>query len=531
MKTHLVVSLLIAMAGCVGTLKWWTDLRTVNDERVAQIAEAESYAARSELAWDMETLLSALGNVHAFWSSYANLPRSEWPSPDTLRLDQFDGMELLIWSDPKNGIRFAYTPDNDQFDYRPNDEEWSQYDWLLSIASQQQQNILLDPVPGNSGRVFVHVVVVGSAARSSGRLIAAIDAQHALDRFLADQSPGFAIQVESKGTLLYRRQDPDEAAPPQWVRSGKITTTFGGLWTVTHTPTAAWVESYSVAEIDLILVMGLTLSVIFAALYFENRRSSSRANIAEAAEREITEINRRLESQVLERTRELAARTADLQTLAESVGHDLRGPLNALSVNVQLLQAEFADQFGDRGDEILGRFAPSIRHMSEILERLAGLSKLSYLTFERTEFSMRALATEVFEDLSASEPPPPARFEVGELPPTNADKTFVRLLLTNLIGNALKYTRNNDQRLIRMRAETINGEVVYSVSDNGVGFDDAVAGQLFAAFKRFDDDNDGLGLGLTLVKKVVSRHEGWISASGSPGNGATFRFTLQAMTR
>ena len=527
MLPRVILSALIAVVCAAGSIKWWLDLRAINDERIAEIAEAESYAARSELVWDIETLLAALRNVQSYWAVYATLPPSEWPSSSALKLDQFDGIELILWSHPQSGSRFLYSPENGRMDYRPDDEEWGKYGLLLSAVEAGEGNRILDPVASDEQPNRIPIVLAGPDGGRDGLLVAVVDTQKALRRFLEDQSPGFAIRVEWKGTVLFERNEPDNAAPEKWVRSGRIMPSFGGLWTVIHAPTTAWIDSFAVAEVDLVLVLGLVLSVLLAALVFENRRATSRAMAAEEAERRLSTINTNLENVVRERTQELARQTADLQTLADSVGHDLRNPLNILSLNIGLLEAELGPSANDRCRDVLNRFSPAVRQMSEILERLAGLSRLSYMTFEREEFSMEQLAMETFADLAASEPQPPVKLETADLPPACADRTFTQLLLTNLFSNALKYTRNNATRRIRFDAYRENGEVVYRVSDNGPGFDDDVAEKLFAAFRRFDDDTEGLGLGLTLVKRAVDRHGGRVWAFGSKGQGATFCFTLE----
>ncbi len=528
MLTRLLLSLFIAAVGTAGTIKWWQDLRAINDERVAEIAEAESYAARSELVWDIESLTSALRNVRSYWSVYSTLPPSQWPASDELQLDQFDGIELMLWSHPESGARFLYSPTNGRLDYRPDDAEWRTHQWLLDAAHAHGDNRIMDPIAIDGKLSRIPIVVAGPEGGRDGVLVAVIDTQKALGRFLADQSPGFAIHVEWKGATLYERHEPDAAAPDSWVRSGRIRPSFGGLWTVTHAPTSSWVKSFAIAEVDLVLVLGLVLSILLAALVFENRRATARAQAAEAAERRVSTWNANLEALVEARTRELAERTSDLQTLTDSVGHDLRNPLNTLSLNVGLLEVELGPSASVRSRNILARFAPTIRRMSDILERLAGLSRLSYLTFKRERFSMEKLALETFEDLVASEPGPPIRLEMGDIPPANADPTFVELLLINLFSNALKYTRGNEQREIRFDSEHRDGVVFYKVADNGSGFDEDVAERLFAAFQRFDDNTEGLGLGLTLVKRVVTRHGGTVWAESADGAGATFYFSLES---
>jgi signal transduction histidine kinase len=136
---------------------------------------------------------------------------------------------------------------------------------------------------------------------------------------------------------------------------------------------------------------------------------------------------------------------------------------------------------------------------------------------------------EVFDELSASEQLPSVELVIEEdLPPASADLTLVRTLISNLVSNAIKYTRGKAERRVDVRSETRDGVVVYRVQDNGIGFDPKLRDQLFRAFKRLDGNNtDGLGLGLDIAARVVRRHGGVIWADAAEGDGAIFFFTLE----
>jgi signal transduction histidine kinase len=168
--------------------------------------------------------------------------------------------------------------------------------------------------------------------------------------------------------------------------------------------------------------------------------------------------------------------------------------------------------------------------MTEILDRLLGLSVVSHATFKPEELDMEAVITDVFEELSAPEQPPPVELEVRELPQADADPTLVRTLVTNLLSNAIKYTRDKPLRRIEVSADRQDGAVVYCIRDNGVGFDPDSRERMFQAFERLDGtrEEDGIGLGLDIAARVVRRHGGRIWANGKPGDGAAFYFTLQA---
>jgi len=140
---------------------------------------------------------------------------------------------------------------------------------------------------------------------------------------------------------------------------------------------------------------------------------------------------------------------------------------------------------------------------------------------------MRELAEEIFSDLERANPSPPARLVIGDLPDACAEPLMVRTLLMNLFGNALKFSVDRSECVIEFSADLDNGEVVYCVRDNGIGFDAEVGDRLFRAFERLDNDHtDGLGLGLDIAARVVQRHNGRIFARSEQGQGARFYFTL-----
>jgi signal transduction histidine kinase len=305
---------------------------------------------------------------------------------------------------------------------------------------------------------------------------------------------------------------------------------MGTLWRVVHTPTAAFAESLETPAVSGVLVAGVAIALLMGLLVFENDRARSRAAAAEIAERKLAELNRDLESQIADRTAELANRSTDLETITDSVAHDLRNPLNTISVNTQLLEQQYAGVLDVEGMAALHRTATGVRRMTEILNRLLGLSVVSHATFNPQEVDIADVVRDVFDELSASEQPPPVELVLDrDLPPARADLTLVRTLITNLVSNAIKYTRDKEERRVEVRSETREGVVVYSVRDNGIGFDPKLRDQLFRAFKRLDGNlTDGLGLGLDIAARVVRRHGGVIWADAAEGNGAIFHFTLEA---
>jgi signal transduction histidine kinase len=523
-----VISFLIAVAVAAATIAAWKVIRDNSNAQIARIAESESYAARSQLIRNVDLMLASLRSVHRYWATYGHLPRGQWAADAALELVHFDGIEMIVWSDIARGIRYVRTPDNPVLDYRPTDAEWLAVQALLDRAAELAGEATLGPFVDDDGNPFYEVYI--KSRQADGVLIAVVDSRASFSGMLQDESPGYAISVLWDEAVLYRRGEPAGGSSDGPSHAGMIRTSMGNLWKVIHTPTGQFVDSLSTPALPAMLSAGLAIAALVGLLLFENGRARSRAQAAEVAERQLAELNRSLEEQIAERTKELANRSADLGTITDSVAHDLRNPLNSISVNTQLLEQQFGDALGEDGRTALQRTSSGVKRMTEILDRLLGLSVISHATFHRERVDLVELVTDIFDELSASEPPPPVECAVADLPEANADPTLVRTLAMNLLSNALKYTRSRKDRRIDVGYKMLDGVPVYFVRDNGIGFDEEYEERLFHAFERLGQDGgseEGVGLGLNIAVRVVSRHDGRIWAESKPDQGAAFYFTLE----
>ncbi|HMB59024.1 MAG TPA: ATP-binding protein, partial [Xanthomonadales bacterium] len=415
------------------------------------------------------------------------------------------------------------------FDFRPDDLEWLDYKPLLERARQTSENTMSGPYLDESGRPYFEIYLVENESQGGGRLIALVDAEICLANLLMDESPGYAVDVIWKDVPLYSRGEAAKDIPLSWTREGMIESSLGAFWRVVHAPTQELADTLEPPSIDFILLLGLIIAVLMATLTSESWRAYSRAHAAEVAEKSLAELNRDLEHEIELRTRELAHRNEDLQTIADSVAHDMRNPLNGIAMNLQLLEEKNADLLDKSSLDILQRISPAVDQMAAILDRMLGMSRAAHSTFSREPLDMNALVKETFDELTANEPPPRVSLELADLPAVDADEMLVKMLLTNLLSNALKYTREKEKRRIQVNYEAQDGVTVYRITDNGIGFDQQSTERMFEAFKRLDSSKAtaGIGLGLAIVARVVGRHGGRIWAKGIPGEQASFYFSLE----
>ncbi len=219
---------------------------------------------------------------------------------------------------------------------------------------------------------------------------------------------------------------------------------------------------------------------------------------------------------------------ADLESFSYSVAHDLRAPLRAMSGYGATLLEDYADRLDADGRERLDRIAAAAVRMSEIIDALLSLSRLSRAAPRRERVDLTQLAHEIVDQLRAGDPGRRVEFIAARDLVVEGDPELLRLVLDNLLGNAWKFTSKQPAARIELGRGEAGDAITYHVRDNGAGFDMALAHKLFAPFKRLHTASEfaGTGVGLATVQRIVRRHGGRIWADSAPSHGATFHFTL-----
>ena len=240
-------------------------------------------------------------------------------------------------------------------------------------------------------------------------------------------------------------------------------------------------------------------------------------------------LNNELERRVEERTAELVASNRELESFSYSVSHDLRSPLRSIDGFAQALDEDYSSLLDDEGRGYLGRIRNASQRMAELIDDLLSLSQSSRRVLRKTEVDLSKMATEILEQMRASEPERGIRTEIEPGLRAYGDSTLLRAVLENLLGNSWKYTRRSDDALIRFRSESgTESRRRFAVEDNGAGFDMSFATKLFGTFQRLHhmEEFEGNGIGLATVKRILERHGGSIEGRGEVGKGATFVFEL-----
>lgn len=251
---------------------------------------------------------------------------------------------------------------------------------------------------------------------------------------------------------------------------------------------------------------------------------------AERARAKLAKLRDGLEHRVALRTRELQDQNRQLESFSYAVSHDLRAPLRAIRSFSDLLQKEFGDQLTDTARDHLRRVVEAGGRMEELIDGLLRLARVSRgdLVLDSTDLS--AMAREIIDELRRANPGREVEAVIDHAMTAQADRSLIRNVMENLIGNAWKYSSKRATARIEVgRTATGHGAETYFVRDDGAGFDMNHAGNLFQPFHRLHrtEEFPGTGIGLATVSRIIERHGGAVWAESVEGQGSTFFFTLQ----
>ncbi len=253
-----------------------------------------------------------------------------------------------------------------------------------------------------------------------------------------------------------------------------------------------------------------------------------RADALRASEERYRQISEELDQRVRDRTAQLEAVNRELESFAYSVSHDLRAPLRAIDGFSLALLEDYEDKLDQEGKEYLHFVRDAAQRMARLIDDILRLSRVgrAEMIFENVDLS--AMAASVVGELRQQSPERQVDISIQPSLTVCGDSDLLRIVLENLLGNAWKYTSKSAQARIEFAATERDGERVYYVRDNGAGFDMAYVDKLFTPFQRLHTEAEfpGTGIGLSIVRRIVTRHGGRVWAEGEVDKGATFYFTI-----
>ena len=271
----------------------------------------------------------------------------------------------------------------------------------------------------------------------------------------------------------------------------------------------------SVALIFGEIVLLLIVTFISMSFYFYHRKKY---------EKNILSLN----SDLAKHIEELNNVNKELESFSYSVSHDLRAPLRIIDGFAQIMAEEYKNKLDVEGKRFIETIRTNAQHMGQLIDDLLNFSRVNKQELNIHEINMNTVVMQVIDSFKVLNKTLAADIRIGDIKNAKCDAQLIRQVWINLLSNSIKYSQKKENPVITINAEETETEIIYSVEDNGVGFDMEFADKLFGVFQRLHkiSEYEGTGVGLALVSRIVTRHKGRVWAQSAPGQGATFYFSL-----
>jgi light-regulated signal transduction histidine kinase (bacteriophytochrome) len=234
------------------------------------------------------------------------------------------------------------------------------------------------------------------------------------------------------------------------------------------------------------------------------------------------------EAKIREHAAQLEAANKELEAFSYSVSHDLRAPLRAIDGFSTALLEDYIDRLDDDGKRYLNIIGSNAKKMGQLIDDLLLFSRLGRQEIRPSDINMEKLAKTVFEELKLAVPERKVQMNINTLFPAQGGQAMIRQVFVNLLSNSIKFTRTKETAVIDVDGRSEGDENIYTIKDNGVGFDMRYVDKLFGVFQRLhsSEEFEGTGVGLAIVQRLIHRHGGRVWAEGKVNEGAIFSFTL-----
>jgi len=516
----------------------WTRAMEERQVGVGNVLGSLADETTSTIEAQLDREVNALRDLATFWQLHGLMSERPWSYHTRVTMEYFPGIQWIAW----------LPPDSTRARFLARDGTARPEPGVLGAARRlgAEPSPLIQERWGEAFdlRVFLPV---GSPHESVAMLAGAIRVDSLWLREHMPPTGNLSVKLTSdKGRELVLRAAP--AGAPHWTRLRRVLNSPSGTRVeVELVPRPEFLQHIATPWPNLFLVTGIFLSIAIGVVMVQFQRSreysgvlaginrSLDLRIAELSRRdlELNALNNELDERVRVRTEELTNALREVETFSHSVSHDLRSPIGAILNYTAVVEEEYGSKLDDEGRRLLERIRGAGLRANQLLGALMEYATSGVSLHKPTVLDMRAIAEGGYAEAVARENDArDVEFTVDDLPPAFADAVQVHRIFSNLIGNAVKYSRGRSPRGVDVHGRANGVECTYWVHDNGPGFDPARAPEIFEPSRSLlGDPAGGTRLGLATVAKIVHRQGGRVWAESDGKTGATFYFTLPTAGR
>lgn len=430
--------------------------------------------------------------------------------------------------------------------------------------------VFSEPVMGRASNVMVITLsrrINGTKGAFAGEVNVAVGIDQFVRMFsVLEPGPKGSISLWNKSGLIARYAGAGNQNPPgdrmkpspdmqSFVESGKAEGTYHSrsvvdgvvrtfalrridgypLYVVVGLAEEDYLEEWKKDALHIAPLTGLFVLGSFALLWLLHSTWKRQVAITEELARgkeQVRLLNAELEHRVVQRTALLEAANEELEEFSYSISHDMRAPLRAIDGFSKILQEEYQERFDAEGKRLLKVVRNSVHQMGSQIDGLLLFLSLGKRQMKCGPIDMDKLALEVFAELQAKKPSCHMRLNAEGSPSAWGDREMIRQVLTNLLSNAVKFSSSESETVVELSGTENGNETVYAIKDYGVGFDMQYADKLFKVFERVHPTGqyEGAGIGLAIVKRIVTRHGGRVWVESKINKGTTIYFALPLNT-
>lgn len=528
-----------------GAVALWQNQNRHQRELVLRHTETSAEQIRIRVEGVMSARMASLELLAARWieKTPSDFSRMRFLQFSEAIYNHYPGFKGINWIDPDGVVRWVFPKESNQrvLNQRINQHPDSRVGHAFQWARENLRYTATPCVELHQGGLgFNTFWPLISKGKVQGYLNGVFQVEKIVDTGLAkDILNYFEVRLYEDDLLIYTNEKQKHANPEKEpLRILREIQFPGKTWRLDLVPKSKIYPSQAVRNLPL-LMFGLTISAILALLLYlliqrmQMYRQARDQALEEVGERKRAEEALQKNEKKLEALlAELAAKNTELETFMYSVSHDLKTPIVTIEGFVGALREDFGDRISADGEKYINYISDATRKMELLINDLLELSRIGRLTVEKTEFTFAGVIEEVLKALQPRIRARGIQVNVAEnLPLVYGEKKRLVQVMENLLSNAIKYVgKENPSPRIELGVQVQDGQKVFFVRDNGIGIEEIYFEKIFEVFQRLPPAKkieEGTGIGLAIVKRIVEHHGGRIWLESGPDKGTTFFFTLK----